>query len=77
MATNLQALALPAIVVTARTVYGQDLIYPVNEAAKVLAQLVGKKTLSPRDLELARDLGLTVQATGYISAALERFKETV
>lgn len=34
-----------AIVVTARTVYGKDLIYPVSESAKVLTQLTGTATL--------------------------------
>jgi hypothetical protein len=33
------------IEIEVRSVYGNDLIYPVNEAAKVLANIAGKKTL--------------------------------
>lgn len=58
------------IVVTSRNVYGVDRIYPVNEAAKTLAQLTGKKTLTRVDLELAKDLRLTVAVQGAVCAEL-------
>lgn len=50
------------IEVFARNVYGVTKIYPANEAGEKLAQLVGKKTLDKRDLDLARELGLVVEA---------------
>ena len=50
------------IEVFARNVYGVMKIYPANPAAEKLAQLVGKKTFDKRDLDLARELGLVVEA---------------
>jgi len=43
--------------VEVRKVYGVDLIYPANDAALKLAELVGNKTLNLRQLELAKALG--------------------
>jgi len=45
------------IQIETRKVYGNTLIYPYNDAAKALAELVGKKTLSYNDLRIARQLG--------------------
>ena len=45
------------IQITVRNVYGNNLIYPYNDAAKVLAQIAGTKTLSLAHLELARNIG--------------------
>lgn len=45
------------IEVTVRNVYGNELIYPVNDAAKTLAEIAGTKTLKPDTLSLARKLG--------------------
>lgn len=49
------------IEVEVRSVFGKDLIYPVNETAKVLARIAGTKTLSTTDLENAVKLGLNVK----------------
>lgn len=49
------------IQVCGRSVYGQIKIYPVNDPAKVLAELVGKATLSQLDLARAETLGLVVE----------------
>lgn len=43
-----------------RSVYGKDTIYPVNDAAKTLARIAGKKTLSATDIQNANALGLEV-----------------
>lgn len=43
-----------------RNVYGKPTIYPANEAAELLAELSGKRTLSQRDLDIAHKLGHTV-----------------
>lgn len=45
------------IQVSVRNVYGRELIYPENDAARLLCQLVGTKTLSRDQLRLARELG--------------------
>lgn len=48
------------ITVETRTVYGNDRIYPVCEAALLVARLVGKQTFSPLDIRLIRQLGFDV-----------------
>jgi len=48
------------IIVTVRNVYGNELVYPVNDAAKALAEIAGTKTLSHHALCLAERLGHTV-----------------
>lgn len=50
----------PVVQVEVRSVYGTVLIYPANNAAKVFAQIAGKKTLSKADLDLIRSLGFEV-----------------
>lgn len=52
-----------------RSVYGNELIYPANPPAKALAQLTRKKTLDRVDLELARDLGCTLEYVPDIQVA--------
>lgn len=63
---------MQTIQVCGRSVYGQIKIYPVNDAAKVLAELVGQKTLSQVDLARAEALGLKVEfvADPKMAAAL-------
>ena len=51
---------MKVIEIEVRSVYGNDLIYPVNDAAKTLACIAGKKTLSASDICNANKLGLTV-----------------
>lgn len=51
---------VPIIEIEVKTVYGNTLIYPVNEAAKTLAKIAGKKTLSAIDIKNACALGLEV-----------------
>lgn len=43
-----------------RAVYGTPKIYPVNDAARALAQIAGTETLSARTLDLAKKLGHSV-----------------
>lgn len=45
------------IKVQIRNKYGRPLIYPVNQAACDLAELVGATTLTPRVLNQAKKLG--------------------
>ena len=43
-----------------KNVYGNDLIYPVNESAKLLTSLTRKQTIDQNDLETIKQLGFTV-----------------
>ena len=43
------------------TVYGRELIYPVNEAAQLFATLVGRKTLDRSHLDTIRRLGYQIE----------------
>lgn len=49
-----------AVEVEVKSVYGNELIYPANEAAQIFAQIAGKKTLSRSDLNLIKALGFDV-----------------
>lgn len=49
------------ITVRIKNIYGNDLIYPVDENAQRFAQLTGKKTFSKWDLRLIRELGYEVE----------------
>lgn len=42
--------------VTTREVYGVAKIYPANEAARVIAEIAGTKTITPQMLELCKKL---------------------
>lgn len=48
------------IEIEVRSVYGNDLIYPINDAAKALARIAGKKTLSVQNIKDACAIGLEV-----------------
>lgn len=45
---------------TVRVTFGVPRLYPVNQAAMTLARLVGAKTLTPAQLDLAREIGLNI-----------------
>jgi hypothetical protein len=47
--------------VTVKNVYGQDLVYPANDAAIAFASMVGRKTLTHRDLQHIEKLGFVVK----------------
>jgi hypothetical protein len=48
------------ITVKLKSVYGNDLIYPVCDTAVLLASLTGKKTFTPESIETIKELGYTV-----------------
>lgn len=61
-------------VVHIREVYGRPTVYPVNETAKLLAQLAGTKTFTPQALATVAKLGYNVtlsSAYADLQAALE------
>lgn len=43
-----------------KSVYGNDLIYPICEQSKLFAQLINKKTFSYGDLRLIERLGYLI-----------------
>lgn len=49
------------IIVCIRNVYGNELIYPVCERAKLLTDLSGRKTFSRQDIETIEKLGFMVK----------------
>ena len=53
METNLQ--------VQARSVYGVDRIYPLNDQAKKIAKLLNRKTLTSADIVILKDLGFKIE----------------
>lgn len=44
-----------------KSVYGNKLIYPANETAEKLTQLLGRKTFSNTDLARLQDLGYVIE----------------
>ena len=40
------------LILKTKNVYGNELIYPVNETAVIFANLIGKKTFTANDLDL-------------------------
>ena len=44
-----------------KTNYGNEAIYPANDTAAKLANLIGKKTLSRSDLAIIANLGFDIQ----------------
>lgn len=48
------------IEIECRSVYGNRLIYPANEAARTLALIARTRTLSPQVIEQAKSLGFEV-----------------
>ena len=44
-----------------RTVYGNRLIYPVNDTSLAIARLMGKKTFKRNELDIIKSIGFDVQ----------------
>lgn len=49
------------IQVTIKTVYGNELIYPVDNNARYFTELVKAKTLTRRHLEIIKALGFEIE----------------
>jgi hypothetical protein len=48
------------LIVKIKTVYGVDKIYPVNEAAKFIAEIAGTVTLTAAAIKAAKKAGYTI-----------------
>lgn len=55
------------IQVTIRTVYGNELIYPVDNNARKFAELVNQKTLNSKHLEIIKALGFEIELSNSYS----------
>lgn len=63
------------IQVTIKNVYGNDLIYPVCETSKNLADLADKRTLTHREIKIIKRLGYSIEvvaAVGTIESDVRR-----
>jgi hypothetical protein len=57
------------ITVAVRTVYGNDLVYPVDDKAALFASLLRVKTFNPHQIRTIRALGYAVHiAAGQLPA---------
>jgi len=66
------------IVITIKSVYGRDTIYPVNDQAKRLANLVGTKTLTQQTIRDAMGMGFQIEyVDAYRAANTPESKELV
>jgi hypothetical protein len=59
--TNLLGVLKMIAQIEVKEVYGNRTIYPVNDQAKLLAQIAGTKTLTVATLNLAKKLGFTFE----------------
>ena len=48
-----------------KSVWGNDLCYPVNDIAKNICKLTGAKTLSDHALSIAEDMGYELHVVAY------------
>lgn len=48
------------LLVDVKSNYGVKMIYPINETAKLFADLIGQKTLTVENIALIKKLGYTV-----------------
>ena len=47
--------------VSIRSIYGQDRVYPANDVAMALAALLGSKTFTREQIAKAKELGFTFE----------------
>lgn len=40
-----------------KNIYGNETVYPVNDTAKLLCEMAGTKTFTPKTISVARKLG--------------------
>jgi hypothetical protein len=67
----MQGKPTPVITVAVRSVYGNDLVYPADDAAALFASLIGAKTFNRKQLATIKALGYDVHvAAGQLPWAL-------
>lgn len=60
---------MQVIEVNLKSVYGEVKAYPINEAAKLFAELAGTKTLTMQSIKLIKALGYEVKAVDPLALA--------
>jgi hypothetical protein len=56
--------------VQVKTVYGNELVYPICDKAKALCSLTGAKTFSQHHIETIKELGYSFKLVSAISRNL-------
>ena len=56
------------VYINIKEVYGNTLIYPVNDTASLLLRLTGKKTFSPHDLNTLKLLGYEIKEASKLNS---------
>lgn len=59
------------LTVKVKSVYGNDLIYPVNDTAQKFSNLIGKKTFSKVDLAIISNLGYKITIAKHENKEME------
>ena len=44
-----------------KNIYGNELIYPANHEADLFVLLLNKRTISPRDIDIMKELGYEIE----------------
>lgn len=65
------------IQVQAKKVYGNELIYPHDNTAKLLARLVGAKTFNAHHMILIQELGYTIELVAFNGTVIETYSRSV
>lgn len=56
------------VYIKVKSVYGNELIYPVNDVAHQFTMLTGRKTLSRRDLNRIQLLGFKIEEVTHLNS---------
>lgn len=54
-----------------KQVYGVERIYPINDTARLLADLIGQKTLSHDKLRKLRELGYAIRVSSPYNLVIQ------
>jgi hypothetical protein len=61
---------LSSITVSIKSVYGVDKIYPACPKAEVFCKLLNQKTLTDRDIDLIKKLGIAIRVDNNLPVSL-------
>jgi hypothetical protein len=65
--------AEPVARLAARSVYGSWVYYPMNDVARALCDLLGRKSIEPRHWSAVRELGFDIAVEGATPAAVVEY----
>lgn len=55
-----------------KTVFGKEMIYPANDQARRLCEMVGSKTLTPQIIRDAQGMGFSFLTVGWEGKAAQQ-----